>query len=100
MPPSGVSDCDSIRISVDLPVPFGPTSAMRSPRSMCRLTSLNTVSGPYALRTCVSSSTVRPLLAQVGKVKWMRLRSGGTSIGTTFSSILMRLCTCAAFVAW
>ena len=34
------------------------------------------------------------------KVKWIFLRSGGTSIGTTFSSILIRLCTCAALVAW
>ena len=34
---SGASSPDSIRISVDLPTPFGPTSAMRSPRSMCRL---------------------------------------------------------------
>ena len=56
--------------------------------------------GGYAFRTCFSSSTVRPLLAQVGNVKWMRLRSGGTSIGTTFSSSLIRLCTCAALVAW
>ena len=35
-----------------------------------------------------------------GNVKWIRFRSGGTSIGTTFSSSLMRLCTCAALVAW
>jgi len=28
------------------------------------------------------------------------LALGGTSIGVIFSSILIRLCTCAAFVAW
>ncbi len=35
-PASGGSSPDSIRISVDLPAPLGPTSAMRSPRSTCR----------------------------------------------------------------
>ncbi len=55
---------------------------------------------PYALRACFSSSTVRPLFAQTGKSKWIFLRSGGTSIGVTFSSCLIRLCTCDAFVAW
>ena len=47
----------------------------------------------------IGSNTMRPLFAQVGNVKWMRLRSGGTSMGTTLSSILMRLWTCDAFVA-
>ena len=36
-PASGVSSPDSRRMSVDLPAPLGPTSATRSPRSMCRL---------------------------------------------------------------
>ena len=36
-PVSGSSTPDNMRISVDLPEPFGPTSAMRSPRSMSRL---------------------------------------------------------------
>ena len=90
---------DSMRISVDLPAPFGPTSAMRSPRSMCSERSSKTTSGPYAFRTCFNSSTVRPLFGAAGNVKCTFLRSGGTSIGTTFSSILMRLWTCAAFVA-
>ena len=40
VPESGASSPESIRISVDLPTPLGPTSAMRSPRSMCRLRSL------------------------------------------------------------
>ena len=40
------------------------------------------------------------LARTAGKSKWIFLRSGGTSIGTTFSSILIRLCTCDAFVAW
>ena len=61
-PESGASSPDSMRISVDLPTPLGPTSAMRSPRSMCRLRSSKTTRSPYALRTCFSSSTVRPLL--------------------------------------
>ena len=39
-PASGASSPESMRISVDLPAPFGPTSAMRSPRSMCRLRSV------------------------------------------------------------
>ena len=89
-----------MRISVDLPAPFGATSAMRSPRSTSRLMSFSTTWSPYALRTCAISITVRPLLGHAGNVKCTRLRSGGTSIGTILSSILMRLCTCAAFVAW
>jgi len=40
-----------------------------------------------------------PIAVVDGKVKCTRLRSGGTSIGTIRSSILMRLWTCAAFVA-
>ncbi len=69
MPESGASSPDSIRINVDLPVPFGPTSAMRSPRSMCSDTSRNTVSLSYALRACFSSRTVRPLFTQSGKAE-------------------------------
>jgi len=67
VPLSGASSSDSMRISVDLPDPFGPTSAMRSPRSMWQRQIPESVSGPYALCACVSSSTVRPLLRQVGK---------------------------------
>ena len=89
-----------MRISVDLPAPLGPISAMRSPRSMCSDRSRNTTLSSYCLRACLISSTIRPLLAVVGKVNRTRLRSGGTSIGTTFSSSLIRLCTCAALVAW
>ncbi len=99
-PASGGSSPESIRISVDLPAPFGPTSAMRSPRSMWSVRPPKTTRSPYALRACFSSSTIRPLLAHAGKSKWIFLRSGGTSIGTTFSSILIRLCTCDALVAW
>src|SRR5258707_549777 len=95
-PASGASSPDSIRISVDLPTPLGPTSAMRSPRSMCSARSETTTRSPYALPACLSSSTVRPLFAHAGKSKWIFFRSGGTSIGTTFSSILIRLCTCDA----
>ena len=54
-------------MSVDLPVPFGPTSAMRSPRSTCRVAERNTTLSPYALRACFSSKTIRPLFAAVGK---------------------------------
>ena len=45
-PASGASSPESMRISVDLPAPLGPTSAMRSPRSMCRLTSASTTLSP------------------------------------------------------
>ena len=100
VPRSGGSTADSSRMSVDLPAPLGPTSAMRSPRSISTLTSSKTVSVPYAFRTSRSSRTARPLLAALGNVKWTRFRSGGTSIGVIFASTLTRLCTCAAFVAW
>ena len=100
-PASGASTPDSIRIIVDLPAPFGPTSAIRSPRSMCRLTPAEHVQRrrSSSTRSC-RSSTVRPLFAQAGNEKWTRFRSGGISIGTILSSILIRLCTCAALVAW
>ena len=100
VPWSGASTPDSMRISVDLPTPFGPISAMRSPRSTSSDESLNTTLSPYALRTCRKSSTARPLFGAAGNLKRTRSRAGGTSMGTTFSSIFMRLCTCAALVAW
>ena len=99
VPESGASTPDSIRISVDFPAPLGPMSAMRSPRSMRTLTPPKTVRPSYALRTSRRSSTVRPLFAHGGNVKCTRLRSGGISMGTIFSRILMRLCTWDAFVA-
>ena len=43
---------------------------------------------------------MRPLFAHAGNVKWTRLRSGGISMGTILSIILIRLWTCAALVAW
>ena len=88
-----------MRINVDLPAPLGPSSAMRSPRSMCRLIPLKTWVAPYALWTPLRSNTIRPLFSQVGKWKCTRFRAGGTSMGTTLSSALIRLCTCAALVA-
>ena len=46
---------------------------------------------PYAFRTSRRSRTVRPLFAQSGNEKCTRFRSGGISIGTILSSILIRL---------
>ena len=98
-PLSGASAPASIRMSVDLPAPLGPTSANPVAALDVHVHPSKTRNAPYALHTLRSSSTVRPLLALAGKLKWTRLRSGGTSIGVTFSSILIRLCTWAAFVA-
>jgi hypothetical protein len=46
MPLVGGSMPESMRIRVDFPAPFAPTSAMRSPRSMVKLTSSSTCFGP------------------------------------------------------
>ena len=57
-------------ISVDLPAPLTPTSAMRSPRSMVKFTSSRTVFGAVALREIRElRATVRPLAGGCGKVK-------------------------------
>ena len=79
----------------------GPMSAMRSPRSMCSVDAVEDAPRAVGLATrradrgpCGRSSRTP------GNVKWTRLRSGGISIGTILSSILIRLCTCAALVAW
>ena len=84
---------------VDLPAPFGPTRATRSPRSMWTLARSNTRTSPYAFATSRSSTTVLPLFALAGNLKCTRLRAAGTSIGVIFSSILTRLWTCFALVA-
>jgi hypothetical protein len=67
---------------------------------MTRSTLSKTILSPYRFDACESSITDRPLFAQAGNVKCTRFRSGGISIGTILSSILMRLWTCAALVAW
>ena len=55
--------------------------------------------GAVRLADVLELENVRPSWRTPDR-KWIRLRSGGTSIGTTFSSDLMRLWTWAAFVAW
>ena len=69
-PRSGGSSADSSRISVDLPAPLWPTSAMRSPRSMC---SVDIARGrPLARRPCArpsARSTMRPLFGAAGKLE-------------------------------
>ncbi len=86
-------------MSVDLPAPFGPTSAMRSPRSIMRSRPFSTTFSPYTFRVPLSSSTMRPGRLASGKWKWIFFRSGGISIRSTLSRSLIRLWTCFAFVA-
>ena len=83
---------------VDLPAPLIPTSAMRSARSAVKFTPAYTTLSPYALRTPSSRITIRPVRGGWGNWKWIFRASASTSIRSTFSSILIRLCTWRALL--
>src|SRR5207245_2496205 len=99
-PPSNGSPPASILSSVDLPAPFGPTSAMRAPRSTSKSTPAYTTLSPYALWTPLSVATRRPVRGGCGKAKRITRASRSTSMRSMRSSILIRLWTCRALVAW
>src|SRR5438067_13751240 len=65
-------------MSVDLPAPFGPSSATVSPRSTCREMLCNTGAAPWLAR----SSLMRSMAAEIG-VHYRRVRAnfGRQSIG-------------------
>ena len=101
MPRSGGSTSASIRSSVLLPEPFGPTSARRSPRSSVSARPSNTVCAPYRLTTFWSATTSRcDGLAGGNRSAIPRDSTRGASTRSTFASAFSRLLTCVALVAF
>src|SRR5690349_12785186 len=68
VPSVGVSSVVSMRISVDLPAPFGPSSPKTSPSSTVKLTRFTAVKSPKRL-TIARTSIAGVAMALVGEHK-------------------------------
>ncbi len=88
-----------MRSSVDLPSPFGPMIATRSPRRTVSDTSVSTRLSPYDFDTPSRSSTSRPLgRSGVTRNCGVRRELSASSATSIFSICLRRLCACVALV--
>ncbi len=88
---------------LNLHVERGVRVALVGPNGAGKSTLMRMLSGeeqPDRGERVEGHNVVMQYFAQAGKVKRTRLRSAGISIGTILSSILIRLWTCAALVAW
>ncbi len=100
MPSFGRNSPVSVLSSVDLPAPFGPTTASFWPRSTTRSTSRSTTVPSYPTSAPCTSATTRDDRRGSGNPNRVTSSSrSGSSMRSSFSSVLMRLCTWRAFVA-
>ena len=82
---------------MDLPAPFGPTSATRSPRASSKSSERYTTFSPYAFATCSMRSTILPGRTPLAKrTRMVRpLASPGSSASSSRSLSIAFSLLCA-----